>query len=76
MGRKSAVSSVRVGVAVVFWVAAVSLVQITVGAEIGTMSHRIQERYELRVKGQRSPRVQAPERTHEAAILPWELVAV
>jgi hypothetical protein len=67
------------GVSVASWAAAVAVIQVVVGVEIGGATRRLEERIELQLKsrGTVSPDSRQPERTHEEEpIEPWELVGV
>jgi hypothetical protein len=72
----------RIWLAVASWVAAVSVVEASVGSEIGQMARQLEERLELQIQGPPAapldphPPAQRPERTRDDSIEPWELVSV
>jgi hypothetical protein len=77
MARKPALRWMRFGVAVASWITAAFLAEGALGGDIGRAGHRLQERIEMQLReGGRLPKLPAqPERTHEDAIEPWELVS-
>jgi hypothetical protein len=71
----------RFGVAVTSWVVAALLAQAAMGADIGLAGRRLEERIKLQLQlkgggGTPEPPPKQPERSHEDAIEPWELVPV
>jgi hypothetical protein len=77
MARKPPRWLVHVGVAVASWVAALSIAQAVLGPDIERAAHRVEEQFELQLRGLGAPADPLPERSHEEApIAPWELVSV
>ncbi len=71
----------RICLAVASWVAAVSVVEVSVGSEIGQTARQLEERLELQIQGPPPPPDpqgpdQRPDRTRDDSIEPWELVSV
>jgi hypothetical protein len=68
----------RFAVALASWVVAAILVEGVLGGDIDGAGHRLRDRIEMQLKGggggppRPSPQ---PERTHEDAMEPWELVS-
>jgi hypothetical protein len=78
MARKPAPRWMRFGVAAASWIVGASIAQEALEADLGSLGRQLEERIELQLKGgaaARPPRPQ-PERSHEDAIEPWELVSV
>ena len=78
MSRKSASPWIRLGVAVASWAAAAWLAESTLGPDIGRARRKLQQRIEMQLKREAAPAPPPtqPERSHEDAIEPWELVGV
>jgi hypothetical protein len=79
MARKFASPWMRLGVAVAPWAVAAWLAESTLGADIGRAGHKLEQRIEMQLKREAVPAPpppSQPERTHEDAIEPWELVGV
>ena len=77
MTCKSASRWLRLGVAAVSWVAAAWLAENALGPDIGRASRRLEQRIEMQLNRETEPSPPAqPERSHEDAIEPWELVGV
>jgi hypothetical protein len=69
----------RICLAVASWVAAVSVVELSVGSEIGQTARQLEERLELQLQGPPAAPLdpqRRPERTRDDSIEPWELVSV
>jgi hypothetical protein len=75
---KSASPLVRLGVAAVSWAVAAWFAESTLGPDIGRASRRLEQRIEMQLKKEAlpAPPPVQPERSHEEAIEPWELVGV
>ncbi len=79
MACKLALPWIPFGAATVFWAMAMCVAQAAFGPDIGRASRKLEERIELQLKGGLAPPLDGPaqpERTHEDAIEPWELVHV
>jgi hypothetical protein len=81
MRRKPISRWLRVGVAAAAWAATVVAVQCAAERDIGKSPRQLEERIELQLRlMERGPVAplppQAPERSHEDSIEPWELVGV
>ncbi|HEY5242925.1 MAG TPA: hypothetical protein VIJ22_15705 [Polyangiaceae bacterium] len=77
MARKPAPWLVRLGVAVTSWVAAVTVAQALLGADLARAAEEVEERIELQLRGLRAPLDPQPARSHEdESFEPWELVSV
>jgi hypothetical protein len=67
----------RIGAAVASWGLAVLLAQAALAGDIGRAVEQLEQRIELQLRGGSiAPPADSPERTHEEAIEPWELVSV
>jgi hypothetical protein len=80
MGCKPAHSLLQAFAVVATWVAGASLAQ-GIGADLGRGVREMEERIEMRLRGQRAPadpqQAQPPERPpQDQSIEPWELVKV
>jgi hypothetical protein len=80
MGRKPARTLLHALVVVTTWVAGAALAQ-GIGTELGRGVRELEERIEMRLRGQRTPsdpqQAQPPERApQDQSIEPWELVKV
>jgi hypothetical protein len=78
MARKSASPWMRLGVAVAPWALAAWLAESTLGPDIGRAGRKLEQRIEMQLKREAvpTPAPAQPERSHEDAIEPWELVGV
>jgi hypothetical protein len=80
MARKQVPPWIRIVIALSSWAVAVAFAEGEFGPDIGRAVHRVEERIEMQLKGGSSDvPAQAPvqpERSHEDAIEPWELVSV
>jgi hypothetical protein len=78
MARKPARGLVHTFVVVTCWMGAASLAQGLLGADLGRGARELEERIEMRLRGQSAPtEVQPPDRSpQDEAFEPWELVRV
>ena len=82
MRRKPIARWLRASVAVTTWAATVALVEASAESEIGHSARQLEERIELQLRTMDRGRAvapqpdQAPARSHEESIEPWELVGV
>jgi hypothetical protein len=77
MARNRVALGIRLVLAVAAWGAAIGVVQVTLGADLGRAVHEFERRIELRVRGAPPAPEPQPERSHEEdPIEPWELVSV
>lgn len=78
MSRKPARGLVYTVVVVAGWVGAASLAQGLLGADVGRGARELEERIQMRLRGQAAPiEPQAPDRApQDDALEPWETVRV
>jgi hypothetical protein len=78
MARKSALRWLRWSVAAATWTLAGWIAEDAVGAELGVPGHDTEERIELQLRGRSGPALtpEQPQRSHDDAFEPWELVGV
>jgi hypothetical protein len=78
MARKSAPRPLRIGIALVAWVAAAAVAQGVLGADIGEAMQHLERAIEQRLEGPTAtPPGPPPARSREEeSIEPWELVSV
>ena len=78
MARKPARGLVYTVVVVTCWVGAASLAQGLLGADLGRGARELEERIEMRLRGQRAPtEPQPPDRApQDDSLEPWEMVRV
>jgi hypothetical protein len=78
MARKPARGLMLSVVVVACWLGAASLAQGLLGADVGRGARELEERIEMRLRGQRAPvEPQPPDRTlQDESFEPWELVRV
>jgi hypothetical protein len=78
MARKPARGLVHTVMVVACWMGAASLAQGLLGADLARGARELEERIEMRLRGQRAPvEPQPPDRSpQDEAFEPWELVRV
>jgi len=78
MARKPARGLVHTVVVVACWVGAASLAQGLLGSDLGRGARELEERIEMRLRGQRAPAEAQPQDSspRDEAFEPWELVRV